>query len=715
MDFTTYKHHPMLEKIVDILSARTQNPDKNFFTILVAYHLTKCASVMRTKVNAQGFGKHYVNFYGINCAPSGYGKGHSSSIVEDELIHLFKQQFLETTLPIKEQEALESLGIRRAARSGNPEEDEIQAAISEYKKLGAYVYSFDSGTGPAVKQFRHKILMAKIGAINFEVDEIGNNLLNSKEIVDLYLELFDGVVKPKLIKNTTDSTRNEEIDGKSPTNMLMFGTASALLDGAATEKAYTDMLLTGYARRCFFGYSAIERPTKKLSKAERKQLITNKANSRELQLIAAKLERKADPINYGMEVDVPDDVIEAIIDYQMYCEDIMDSFRQSDEIRRAEARGRFYKALKLAGTFSFLDGTSDMTLEQWQAAVKVAEMSASCFYDMLDRPPTHARLAIYLTECKSPATTADLVEDLPYFPKTGTQQKDLIKHAIAWGYKNNVIIKRSFVDEIELLSADALAATDLDGGITGSHSSDMTQGFKPFIVPWAALSKLVVKPNHHWCAHSFVDGHRRKSNTIQGFNLLVLDCDGDARLEQAREILKDYTYLIYTTKRHTDDVHRFRVVLPMSHTLKLSPDDYSLFMENVFSFLPFTIDEQVKDTSRKWLCNDKAQVFENDGKLFDVLPFIPKTKKADEYAEFISKKNMPTLERYFHRMIQEGNRNNTLFRYAAVLLDGGYGLQDTIDKIKTFNSQLDKPIPATELNDTVIKSITARAVKKGIQ
>ena len=66
-------------------------------------------------------------------------------------------------------------------------------------------------------------------------------------------------------------------------------------------------------------------------------------------------------------------------------------------------------------------------------------------------------------------------------------------------------------------------------------------------------------------------------------------------------------------------------------------------------------------------------------------------------------------------MIQEGNRNNTLFRYAAVLLDGGYGLQDTIDKIKTFNSQLDKPIPATELNDTVIKSITARAVKKGIQ
>lgn len=713
MNFDSYQHHPMLEKIVDILSARTQNPDKKFFTILVAYHLSKCASMMRCKVNAQGYGKHYVNFYGINCAPSGYGKGHSTSIVEDEIIHLFKQQFMETTLPIKEQESLESLGIRRAARSGNTEEDEINAAISEYKKLGTYVSSFDSGTGPAVKQFRHKLLMARIGSINFEVDEIGNNLLNSKEITDLYLELFDGVVKPKLIKNTADSARNEEIDGKTPTNMLMFGTASALLDGAATEKALLDMLLTGYARRCFFGYSNIERPTKKLTKAERKQLLTNKTSSKELHLIAAKLERKADPINYGMEIDVPDDVIEAVIDYQMYCEEVMESFRVSDEIRRAEARGRFYKTLKLAGTFAFLDGTPDMTLDQWQAAVKIAEMSANSFYELLDRPPTHARLAQYLTECKGPATIADLVENLPYFPKTGTQQKDLIKHAVAWGYKNNVIIKRSFADDIELFHADALEATDLTNGITGSHSNDMTEGFKPFRVPWDNLKKLVVKPNHHWCAHGFLDGHRRKSNTIAGFNLLVLDCDGTATLEQARELLKDYTYLIYTTKRHTDTEHRFRVIIPLSHTLKLSPDDYSQFMENVFSFLPFTIDEQVKDTSRKWLCNSNAQVFENDGKCLDVLPFIPKTKKAEEYAEFISKKDMPVLERYFYKMIGEGNRNNMLFRYGAVLLDGGYSVEQTKEKIVAFNASLDKPIPIDELEATVLKSIATKAAKKG--
>lgn len=66
-------HHPMVEKLVNILSARTQNPDKNFFTILACYHLTKLAGMMRTTVDAQGFGKLLVNFYGINAAPSGYG------------------------------------------------------------------------------------------------------------------------------------------------------------------------------------------------------------------------------------------------------------------------------------------------------------------------------------------------------------------------------------------------------------------------------------------------------------------------------------------------------------------------------------------------------------------------------------------------------------------------------------------------------------------
>ena len=72
-DFENIPHHPMVDTLVNILSARTQNPDRNFFTILTCYHLTKLASMMRCRVDSQGFGNLLVNFYGINTAPSGYG------------------------------------------------------------------------------------------------------------------------------------------------------------------------------------------------------------------------------------------------------------------------------------------------------------------------------------------------------------------------------------------------------------------------------------------------------------------------------------------------------------------------------------------------------------------------------------------------------------------------------------------------------------------
>lgn len=708
------KHHPMLEQLVDVLSARTQNPDKNFFAIQACYHLTKCASMMRAKVDAQGFGNLLVNFYGINCAPSGYGKGHSSKIIEEEVTNLFKANFMDITLPSVTEKALTDLAYKRALKSGEDEQVVIEQVKSEYMKLGAFLSSFDSGTTPAVKQFRHKLLMADVGSINFEVDEIGNNLINNKDIVDVYLELYDGVVKPKLTKNTSESVRNEEIEGKTPTNMLMFGTAAMLLDGGPTEKMYFDMLLTGYARRCFFGFSSIDNKPKKLTVAERLAMLTDTSSTVVLQKIGQQLAKLADPLNHNFQVKIPDSVMKDVIEYQMYCEEYMETLKSTDEIRRAEARGRYFKALRLAGVFAFIDLQPTMTIDHWEAAVKVAEMSAECFNRMLARDPTHARLAKHLAECPDPVTYAELIEELPYFPKATMAQKDLVKNAVAWGYRNNVIIKRSFVDDIEFIHGESLQETNINELIM-SHSNDMAMAYVPETkVPFDKLDVILKRPNYNWCSHRFVDGTRRVTHVIQGFNMIVLDIDGTASIEAARAVLQEYSYHIYTTKRHTETEPRFRIVIPMSHTLKLSPEEYTEFMNNVLEYLPFDTDEQTTQANRKWLTNASSETFVNDGKLFDVLPFIPKTKKNEERKKFIdSTGSMDILERFFFSKAEEGNRNNVLFKYGAALVDAGYDL-DTINlKIKDFNSKLPKPIVAEELNNTVISSIIRKFSMKG--
>lgn len=714
------KHHPIVETLIDVLSARTQNPDKSFFTIQSCYHLSKVASMMRTMVDAQGFGKLYCNFYGINTAPSGYGKGHSTKIIEEQVMHLFRQEFMDYTLPTIAEKSLTDLANQRALRKGTDETEELEKVKAEYRKLGVYLTSFDSGTTPAIKQFRHGLLMSQIGSINFECDEIANNLLNNKEVLDIYLELYDGVVKPKLTKNTNESVRNEEIEGKTPTNMMLYGTASMLFDGAIVEKTLSDMLISGYARRSFFGYSSIEYKAKKLTVQERLAALTDTSSDAKLAKIAIHLQKLADPVNHNFIVKVPNDVIEAILEYQIYCESLMENMHINDEIRRSEARGRYFKTIRLAGTFSFLDSNPIMTMENWEAAVLVSEISAKCFNEMLARPPAFARLAQFLSEVKEPMTIADLLEELPYLPKSSGPQKDMIKNAIAWGHKNNVIIKRSFVDDIEFYMGESLEETDINM-LRLSHSKDIAQGYRPETkVPFDKLDVITKMKDGHWCNHHFIGGLRRTSNVIQGFNLIVLDIDGTCPLEQAKSILSKYTYYIYTTKRHqlsidgAPAVDRYRIILPTSHFLKLTTDEYKEFMNNVLETLPFETDEQTTQANRKWLSNPNAQVFTNDGKLFDVLPFIPKTKKNEERKAFIdSTGNMDKLERYFYSTIEEGNRNNTLFKYGAALIDAGRGLDDLVLKIKAFNSKLPKPISDEELNNTVLQSVTQRFYQKG--
>ena len=715
--YLEYTHHPIIGKLVNILKVKTQNPDTSMATIMVCYQLAKLASMMRCEVDAKGYGKFPVNFYGISCAPSGAGKGHSMAILENQVMKPFMDSFLEVTRPTVITKQLMDLANKRALRGGTDPQEELEKVEGEFRKLGAYVSSFDSGTAPAVKQFRHQLLMTEVGSINFEVDEIGNNLINSKEITDIYLELWDGAVKSKLIKNTADNVRNEEIFGKTPTNMIGFGTPDAVYDGGATEKMMQQMLITGYARRCFFGYSDITFSSE-LTLDQRLDQLMDTTSDTDLYSISQQLEKLADPLMHKFTVEIPADVLKEVLAYQMECERRTALLRKSDGIRRAELRGRHFKTIKFAGALAFLDIASVMTSAHWRAAVRIAEESGIAFSKMVSQDPPHARLAKFLADYKEPATMADLLQELPFFPKASNQQKDLINLAIAWGHKDGIIIKKKITDDILTLQGEALEKTDLTKLIV-SHSNHIAYDYCNGIGEWKEFKDLVLMKGtidglYHWCNHHFIDGHRTLANTVQGFNTIVLDIDGTCRLELAQEILKKFEYLIYTTKRHSESEHRYRVILPMSHTLKLSIEEYKEFMDNILEFLPFEVDTGVKESNKKWLTNPTGTVYENHGELFDVISFIPRTRKNDvRKQQIIDMGNMDGLERFFYQEAQEGNRNNTISRYGFALVDAGYDANGIREKIIAFNAKLSNPLPEDELEDTVINSSIKKYLTKG--
>ena len=185
------EYYSVVEKLSDILMIKVRANDPLFFRVMVSYYLTKVSSMMRCSIVTVDRGIIPVNMYAFNLANSGVGKGFSTSIMENSVINQFLEEFTEKTLPIVATNNMELLALRRATKKNTEVGDEVKAIHAEYANQGTLLSSFDSGTSPALKQMRHKLLLAGAGSLNLEIDEIGTNLLNNTEMLGTYLELFD--------------------------------------------------------------------------------------------------------------------------------------------------------------------------------------------------------------------------------------------------------------------------------------------------------------------------------------------------------------------------------------------------------------------------------------------------------------------------------------------------------------------------------------------
>jgi len=213
-----------------------------------------------------------------------------------------------------------------------------------------------------------------------------------------------------------------------------------------------------------------------------------------------------------------------------------------------------------------------------------------------------------------------------------------------------------------------------------------------------------------------MSGYRDSAHCIQGFNLLILDIDdGNTTEELIDLLLGKYTYLLYHTKRSTEAAPRFRVIMPMSHVLKLNESNYAEFMQNVYSWLPFSCDEQTSQRSRKWLTCKKTYSY-NSGELIDVLPFIPKTKEAEKRKKiFNDSLSLSNLERWFVSNSEEGNRSNQLIKYGLALVDANQDLNTVQDKVISLNNKLPNPLPEIELLKTIMVTVANRIHKRDTQ
>lgn len=711
IDLTGVTHHPALEEIVDVLCNKTQNNDRGFFRVEVAYFLAKMASCMGATIVTKDRGDIPVNIYAMALATSGFGKGHSVNIIEDGFMMGFKKRFMEDTMPTIAEKNLWKIANERAARNGTDQQEEFEKVEAEYRRAGAYPYTFDSGTPPAVKQLRHKLLMANCGSINLQIDEIGSNLLANLDVLTLFLELYDqGKVKPKLTKNTAESVRGEDLEGKTPTNMLLFGTPSKLLDGGQIEDMYYAMLDTGYARRCLFAFGHIDKKAFNMLTPEEIYINLTKANNNQLvNQWANHFTSLADPTHFGWKMAVEDDVGIELIRYKSECDKAADAMADHEEIRKAEMMHRYFKALKLAGAYAFVDQSLIVEMEHLKQAILLVEESGKAFQSILNREKAYVKLAKYIASVGSEVTHADLLEALPFYPKGNAARNEMVTLATAWGYKQHIIIKKTYNEGIEFYRGETLKETNTDEMVI-SYSDNWAYNYSGERVPFDQLHVLTQHEDMHWCNHHFRKEHRAEENVIAGFNMIVIDVDGGISRDICHELMKEYRFMTYTTKRHTEEENRFRLILPMNYYLELDGEEYKEFMNNVMAWLPFETDESANQRAKKWMsCSTGTYHYNLEAPLLDVRDFIPRTSKNEAFHNHMQQvQNLDNLERWFAGRIANGNRNNHMIKYALALVDSGKDFNEVSTLVHAFNKKLSNPLDADELNSTVLVTAAKR-------
>lgn len=713
VDLDQVPYHPAVEQIAEILTNKTQNTDRRFFRIIACYFLAKMASSMRAVIHTNFAPEKPVNVYAVALATSGFGKGYSVNILEGQLLNGFRKRFMEDTFPVIADQFMWKMAIDRATMTGKTEDEEKQILDKEFNTAGALAFTFDSATPAAVKQLRHKLLLAQCGSINLQIDEIGSNLMGATDVLNLFLELYDqGMVKQKLTKNTNENVRSEEIEGKTPTNALLFGTPAKLLDGGQTEDHFYTFLDIGYARRCLFGWGERKKDDerRKLTAAERYAALTASQNLQSISTWASHFTRLADPAKHGWTVTVDDTVGEAIVAYQAACENKALEMAEHEEIRKAEMEHRYDKAMKLAGTLAFVDESSEITMDHWLMAIKLVEESGEAFEKVMTREKTYVKLAKYIAACGGTELThADLDEALPFYKSGNAARNEMMTLARAWGYKQHIIIKKRFVEDgIEVFSGETLEETDLNRMIL-SYSDHFAYNYEAERAPFEELYRLTQADGLHWANHHFKNGHRAEENAQPGFNMITLDIDGGISLETVHDLLKDFRFMTYTTKRHSDEENRFRLIMPINYVLELDQEDYREFMDNVMEWLPFQSDQSANQRAKKWESFSGGSYHYNDAPLLDALRFIPRTTKNEAHRQSMQGlQSLDNLERWFAQRVSSGNRNNQLIKYALALVDSGMSFPEIEEAVLSFNNRLPNGLSVDEIRSTILVTVAKK-------
>lgn len=367
----------------------------------VNYKLSNIACQMHIKVDTgSGYKPTPINTYTLTLLNSGGGKNASLKLLNRFFFEDSYKYIKSKVFPYYKQIAFTRL-----------EEDGIQ------RDLHSWVESISDSTVSGMYAFAETYNLCDFGALNIEVDEIGNAVTSKAELFEALLTPYDNGDFMPVAKRSDPNAL--DIAGL-PVNLYAFGNKVRLFNGDNVEQGFLKLLDEGYGRRFIF---IDDNSEPKLLKPD--ELITQMKTSEKIyqdrKNIREYIKSFVTATNFKrvLELDEEAKYEYAVIKYEsdMY----LSEHKGLLPAVQADISERWFKTVKLAGLYAFFDGNTKVTKQNMIEAYEVIKESSKVLSKLRRVKPTHERLLEQLLLEDKPVTTQTMLT-YSFIPSTWTKK-----------------------------------------------------------------------------------------------------------------------------------------------------------------------------------------------------------------------------------------------------------------------------------------------------
>jgi len=660
-----------------------------------------------------------IKFYGLSIASSGLGKDWSFNIT-DNLFNINEKNYANK---MKQQ-----LELNLTFQGYDQEESEkIMKACPRGKILGI------EGTAEGIFDAAKAQSISGFGSINMVSTEIGDAVVGSEGLINKLKEIYEG----KVLAKTTRSNNTESITDVQ-SNVLLFGSN----DGFSKDsKAILSKILnSGFYRRSFI--VNIESGTKiepqrqntnnfqeirEYIKQIKAQYIEDTKHMQEDYIFTSTREynRRYEEINLELIKEANDNPIDKFKSYDSSAINLIES---------------------LAHIIAFLDSTKEVDTRHIDYAYEYFKETRHTLDELLYPNKLHIQMYQIIKLSEERLSYHDLAKYITDLPDAKSKRDELIELFEEYSFYKGFVpeitgnkVKYFHIREPEQTSLNKVIASlditdyeanprlepkqaisfqemDLSFFDNGKDNFSLEKVIQSKNVKSFCLSRFEESNEASKRSKTGIAGHRRADSYIEGFNIIGIDIDEGMTIEEAQELLSNYTYIIYTTRSHRKEKNgeiqgdRFRILIPIKQMIYVDPERYKKMYENIMDFLQIrNYDKATRNVSRLWFTNPDAEIYKNEAELLDVSALVPDTAKAeimlpninsidDDYEAGRIDNRVAGFIKHILLNTSKGNRNDQLFRAKKFFQDLGMNYEHEVVKL---NSMLMEPLSERELNNII--------------